>query len=65
MPPRNKGNYTFRAISGLPQDGALGLFIIDRTVGWIAQAIEQYRSGVLIRPRARYFGPQPNEGAPD
>ncbi len=44
---------------GLPRDGALGIFIIGRTVGWIAHAIEQYESGVLIRPRARYLGPPP------
>ena len=25
----------------------------------IAHAIEQYQSGVLIRPRARYTGPRP------
>jgi citrate synthase len=50
---------------GLPRDSALGLFIIGRTVGWIAHAIEQYESGILIRPRARYLGPRPNEGAPD
>jgi citrate synthase len=43
----------------LPRDSALGLFIIGRTVGWIAHAIEQYESGVLIRPRARYLGPRP------
>ena len=47
---------------GLPRDSALGLFIIGRTVGWIAHAIEQYESGVLIRPRARYLGPRPEEG---
>ncbi len=45
----------------LPRSGALGLFIIGRTVGWIAHAIEQYESRVLIRPRARYLGPQPSE----
>jgi citrate synthase len=28
-------------------------------VGWIAHSIEQYQSGVLIRPRARYTGPRP------
>ena len=48
---------------GLPRDGALAMFIIGRTVGWIAHAIEQYESGVLIRPRARYLGPQPEAGA--
>jgi citrate synthase len=46
---------------GLPRDSALGLFIVGRTVGWIAHAIEQYESGILIRPRARYLGPRLNE----
>jgi citrate synthase len=46
---------------GLPRDSALGLFIIGRTVGWIAHAIEQYDSGILIRPRARYLGARPEE----
>jgi citrate synthase len=44
---------------GLPQGTALAIFILGRTVGWIAHAIEQYQSGVLIRPRARYTGPRP------
>ncbi len=44
---------------GLPAGAALGLFVIGRTVGWIAHAIEQYESQVLIRPRARYLGPLP------
>jgi citrate synthase len=43
----------------LPQGAALGLFIVGRMVGWIAHAIEQYETGVLIRPRARYTGPRP------
>ncbi len=45
---------------GLPRDGALAMFIIGRTVGWIAHAIEQYESGMLIRPRARYMGARPD-----
>ena len=40
----------------LPRNAALALFILGRTVGWIAHAIEQYESGILIRPRARYTG---------
>jgi citrate synthase len=44
---------------GLPVGAALGLFVVGRTVGWIAHAIEQYDSDVLIRPRARYTGPRP------
>jgi citrate synthase len=47
------------AALGLPQGAALGLFLVARTVGWIAHAIEQYESGVLIRPRARYTGRRP------
>lgn len=51
------------AALGLPQEAALGLFLIGRSVGWIAHAIEQYESGVLIRPRARYVGPRPEQEA--
>lgn len=45
---------------GLPHNAALALFVIGRTVGWIAHAIEQYESGTLIRPRARYTGVRPD-----
>jgi citrate synthase len=41
---------------GLPPGAALGIFLVARSVGWIAHALEQYESGVLIRPRARYLG---------
>ncbi len=44
---------------GLPSGGALALFALGRTVGWIGHAIEQYQSGWMIRPRARYVGEQP------
>ena len=50
---------------GLPRSAALGLFVTGRAVGWIAHAIEQYESGVLIRPRARYLGPRPEEADRD
>jgi citrate synthase len=49
------------AALGLPQGAALALFIVGRSVGWIAHAIEQYETGILIRPRARYTGPRPGE----
>jgi len=41
---------------GLPAGGAVALFAVGRTVGWIGHAIEQYASNTLIRPRARYVG---------
>jgi citrate synthase len=44
---------------GLPAGGAVALFGLGRTVGWIGHAIEQYESDSLIRPRARYVGEQP------
>ena len=46
---------------GLPPGGAVALFALGRTVGWIGHAIEQYGSGSLIRPRARYIGEQPHQ----
>ncbi len=38
----------------LPAGAAFALFAIGRTVGWIAHAMEQWRDGKLIRPRAVY-----------
>ena len=42
----------------LPAGAPLTIFAIGRTIGWIAHAIEQYATGVMIRPRARYVGPR-------
>jgi citrate synthase len=50
---------TVERVLGLPKDSALALFLLGRTVGWIAHALEQAARGVLIRPRARYTGPRP------
>jgi citrate synthase len=46
-------------VLSLPAGGALALFALGRTVGWIGHAIEQYQSDQMIRPRARYIGEQP------
>ena len=43
----------------LPADSGLTLFAIGRTIGWIGHAIEQYATGQLIRPRAKYVGVAP------
>jgi citrate synthase len=47
---------------GLPDEAPLLLFAVGRTIGWIAHALEEYASGRLIRPRARYTGPAPAQG---
>jgi citrate synthase len=44
----------------LPPGSPLALFALGRTLGWIGHAIEQYRDGRLIRPRARYVGEPPS-----
>lgn len=45
----------------LPHEAPLLLFALGRTIGWIAHGLEEYASGQLIRPRARYTGPAPQE----
>jgi citrate synthase len=40
----------------LPAGSPLALFAIGRSIGFIGHAIEQYESGTMIRPRARYVG---------
>lgn len=49
------------AVLELPKGAAMCLFALGRTAGWIGHAIEQYNSGILIRPRAHYVGPAPRE----
>ncbi len=43
----------------LPEDAPFALFSVARCAGWIAHAIEQGQADTLIRPRARYTGPEP------
>lgn len=44
---------------GLPAGAPMALFAVGRSAGWIAHVLEQIADGRLIRPRARYIGPQP------
>jgi citrate synthase len=41
---------------GLPRGSAMAIFAIGRTAGWLAHALEQRATGVMLRPRARYVG---------
>jgi citrate synthase len=50
------GLVTLARTLGVPAGAAVTLFALGRTIGWIGHAIEQYESGSLIRPRARYVG---------
>jgi citrate synthase len=40
----------------LPPGSGLGIFLVARSVGWIAHLMEQYATATIIRPRARYVG---------
>jgi citrate synthase len=40
----------------LPAGSPLVLFALGRTIGWIGHAIEQYATGQVLRPRAKYVG---------
>ena len=48
----------------LPKDAPFALFAVARCAGWIAHAIEQGQADTLIRPRARYVGPEPEPSLP-
>ena len=49
---------------GVPRTGFTALFAAGRVAGWVAHAIEQMRTGRIMRPQAQYLGPWPERGAP-
>jgi citrate synthase len=45
------------SVAGMTRGAAEAVFVIGRTAGWLAHALEEYRRGTPIRPRAVYTGP--------
>ena len=58
-PTLDFGLITLARALNLPPGGAITLFALGRTIGWIGHAIEQYQLDRMIRPRAQYRGRQP------
>jgi citrate synthase len=48
---------------GVPREAMVSVFAMSRVAGWIAHALEQQRTGRLIRPASRYIGPEPAAAA--
>jgi len=46
---------------GLAEHMYTPIFVVSRVAGWCAHAIEQHDTNKLIRPRARYIGPERRE----
>ena len=44
---------------GLPREAFTPVFALARSAGWLAHALEQRKTGRLIRPAASYVGPRP------
>jgi citrate synthase len=50
---------------GLPADLFSPTFASSRVIGWCANILEQAADNRIIRPSARYVGPQPPQPVPD
>jgi citrate synthase len=55
LPNCDFGLVSMALMLDLPADAPFKLFLIGRSVGWCAHAMEQNASGELIRPRGRYI----------
>jgi citrate synthase len=45
---------------GLPRELFTPTFAVSRVIGWTAHVVEQTRNNAILRPSARYVGPEPS-----
>ena len=50
---------------GIPRELFTSTFAASRVVGWCANVLEQATETAIIRPSARYVGPEPPAPVPD
>jgi citrate synthase len=48
---------TLSSMTAMIPGAGEAIFVVARTAGWLAHAIEEYQRGVPLRPRATYTGP--------
>jgi citrate synthase len=52
---------TLASMAGMTAGAGEAIFVVARSAGWLAHALEEYERGRPIRPRAAYTGPEPAE----
>ena len=50
-------------LAGIPQEMFTPTFTTSRVIGWVAHLLEQADNNKIMRPKARYTGPEPRRSA--